>query len=95
MTRLSHTLRLLTLSTLTLALLSSGCRSTPEASNARSGERRVLQTGSTMEKPSAEELEGNPCGNPDWAKLPPEVGQLSDAEDTEAPSSDAPEDEAR
>lgn len=95
MTRLALPLRLLTLSALTLALLSTGCRSTPEASNARSGERRVLQTGSTMEKPSAEELEGNPCGNPDWAKLPPEVGQLSETDATGDDTSGEPEDEAR
>ncbi|RDV38504.1 hypothetical protein DV096_06710 [Bradymonadaceae bacterium TMQ3] len=95
MTRLTVTLRLLTLSALTLVLLSSGCRSTPEASNARSGERRVLQTGSTMEKPSAEELEGNPCGNPDWAKLPPEVGQLSGADAAGDDTSEESDDEAR
>src|SRR5690554_4055560 len=93
MTRPSHILRLLALSTLFIALLSTGCRSTPEASNERSGERRVLQTSSTMEKPSAEELEGNPCGNPDWAKLPPEVGQLSEAEEARLENASPSEDD--
>ncbi|RAL22764.1 hypothetical protein DL240_07645 [Lujinxingia litoralis] len=76
-------LALLTIATLCVA--SVGCRSAPESNEQRSGERRILQTASPMEKPSAEELEGNPCGNPDWAKLPPEVGQLSDAEPTAPP----------
>lgn len=93
MTAMTMGFRVLALSVLAAGLLSAGCRSTPEASNERSGERRVLQTSSTMEKPSAEELEGNPCGNPDWAKLPPEVGQLSEAEEARLENASPSEDD--
>ena len=45
--------------------------------------------------PSPEELGDNPCGNPNWAKLPPGVGETDADEQEEPPSEDSvPEDPA-
>ncbi len=54
-------------------LVLTGCRSAPEV-NDEPPQRRAR----VAEMPSPEDLGDNPCGNPDWAKLPPEPVELSD-----------------
>lgn len=61
-----------------LMTLGLGCRSAPEVNGETPD--RPRRAASEMPMPSPEELGDNPCGNPNWASLPPEVGQLQDRE---------------
>ena len=76
---------------LTLGL---GCRSAPET-NGETRER-PRRAAPEMPIPSPEELGDNPCGNPNWATLPREVGQLPEPDgdgDGEEIASDVDEDD--
>lgn len=79
--------------------LMMSCRSAPETN----GPERTRRAAPQMPMPSPEELGDNPCGNPRWATLPPEVGQVrdrsgeaiateEDANDGETPSETTGED---
>jgi hypothetical protein len=64
----------------------AGCRTGPELNDeAQQTPRRAR----IAEMPAPEELGDNPCGNPNWATLPPEVGQLGE----ESHADDEPEDD--
>jgi hypothetical protein len=58
-----------------------GCRSAPEPAPERDATQRRLLRPAAPEPPPAEELANNPCGNPNWAKLPGERGEEAPVDD--------------
>lgn len=68
------------------ALLATGlgCRSAPEPVDQERPERTTREA-----MPSPEELGDNPCGNPNWAKLPPDVGEVAQRTPAEEPAEES------
>lgn len=60
-----------------------GCSNTQRADDEPVRERP--RRGADMTLPSPDELGDHPCGNPNWATLPPEVGQLARDESDDDP----------
>lgn len=76
-----------------LFLLFAGCKSAPTP--VEQTRERPSRGGQGMQTPSPEELGDSPCGNPNWAKLPPEVVRSpaddSDGEPQEEPTENSNE----
>lgn len=70
-----------------LGLSLSACSSAPEAKPEASKSPNRISTPYQAQKPSAEQLANRPCGNPDWAQLPPGTPEKSQPD---APPADAP-----
>ncbi len=74
----------------------SGCATEPEREQRELRKADNDEQARQVEPPPPEELAKSPCGNPDWAQLPPGAEAKAPAEDEAAPGSrrKAPSDEA-
>lgn len=68
-------------------LFVSGCASAPAAKTASTPPASVSAPAAA---PSAKQLEDCPCGNPDWARLPPGSLEPPGAQGPEEPDDSAP-----
>lgn len=68
-----------------LGLGLSACSSGPDAKPDKTERQERISTPYQAEKPSAEELAKSPCGNPDWAQLPPGAQKTSEAPEATEP----------
>ena len=77
--------------TLLALLILTGCRTAPELNDEPDPQPRRARV---AQMPSPEELGDNPCGNPNWAKLPPGVGEFEGERPATADAEDSDDGEA-
>lgn len=62
-------------------LVLSACASEPEPKPQKAPKEPTEKRTVEVEEPSPEELANSPCGNPDWAQLPPGAEDKAPAQD--------------